>query len=94
MRNLLIKFLKLGLNLLEDESPLEGVPNQTLTRADVIAILEDETIANDFSHKDLYKIDLSELNLSGCNFLACELTKANCKRSLPPFLAFRKRSHN
>jgi uncharacterized protein YjbI with pentapeptide repeats len=67
----------LGINLLEGDFVEDDVTNNVLTRADVIAILEDETKANDFSHKNLYEIDLSGLNLSGCSFASCTLTKAN-----------------
>ncbi|MCC6607876.1 MAG: pentapeptide repeat-containing protein [Anaerolineae bacterium] len=80
IRKQLIKILKWSLNLLQNEPNKlaeENPPDIVLTRADVIAILENETLANDFSHKNLYGIDLSGMDLSECNFASSTLTRAN-----------------
>jgi hypothetical protein len=50
---------------------------KSLTRSDVIAILEDKAKANDFSRRNLKNVDLSGLKLQGCNFASSTLTQAN-----------------
>jgi uncharacterized protein YjbI with pentapeptide repeats len=81
-RRVLVKFLRLCLTLLESDNfsadnSRDEAARKALTRAEVVAILEDGSKTNDFSNRDLKNVDLSGLNLSGCKFASCLLTQAN-----------------